>query len=122
MINNSLETSNDINGLTWQKWILLLILSAFHLFLAYINITSPRDFFDSTPLWIPVKHEHIYFVAACKIVGALGLLFPFTRRRAAWFFMVYYYIDFSLFFAGYLTHSPMITEIIEYIACEILIG
>ncbi len=47
-----------------------------------LHLALPDPFLRITPAWVPEPQRVIVFTGLCEIAGALGLLFPPTRRYA----------------------------------------
>ncbi|HXW57384.1 MAG TPA: DoxX family protein [Candidatus Cybelea sp.] len=72
-----------VDGLnSWQS-AATYALATMLLFTATTHFTSMReDFVRMMPPWIPRPRAIVYFTGLAEIAGALGLMFPRTRREA----------------------------------------
>lgn len=49
-----------------------------------MHFVAPKPFVQIVPAWLPAPLLLVYISGFFEILGAIGLLIPFTRRAAAW--------------------------------------
>jgi uncharacterized membrane protein len=59
------------------------LLAAIYLFAGIVHIHRPGFFLAVVPDWVPYPYQTVLLTGACEIAGAIGLLYPPTRRIAA---------------------------------------
>ncbi|MEO8086198.1 MAG: DoxX family protein [Bacteroidota bacterium] len=62
----------------------LFIMSALYTITGTMHFIHPEFYLRIMPPWIPMHEEMVFISGVCEIVFAILLLFPFTRRLAAW--------------------------------------
>ncbi len=60
------------------RWLLALIYAPFGVF----HMLKPASFLPIMPGWVPFPQEVIVLTGACEVLGAVGLLLPWTRKAA----------------------------------------
>ena len=63
-------------GVQIARW----VLAAAYIVAGVIHLHSPDFFLRIVPDWVPFPRLTILLTGGCEIAGALGLLFPRTRR------------------------------------------
>jgi uncharacterized membrane protein len=63
---------------------LRLVLAGFMIFAGVMHFVSPKGFVRIVPPWLPNPRALVAISGAFEILGGAGLLFPPTRRLAAW--------------------------------------
>lgn len=65
--------------------ILLWVLAAFYALAGVIHLIRPEPFLAIMPVWVPAPGTVVLLTGAAEILGAIGLVQPFSRpvRRAA---------------------------------------
>ncbi len=61
-----------------------LLLVLVYLGAGYVHLASPEGFLPIVPDWVPSPRETVLVTGIAEILGAIGLLFPPTRRAAGW--------------------------------------
>lgn len=64
------------------KTILRILLAIFYFGAGVLHLKSPEGFLQITPSWVPFAPEVVAFTGIAEIAGAIGLLFPRSRRAA----------------------------------------
>ncbi|HVP61548.1 MAG TPA: hypothetical protein VMT11_13370 [Myxococcaceae bacterium] len=64
--------------------IALLGLAGLMIYAGVMHFVSPGVFVRIVPRWLPAPGALVAISGACEILGGVGLLFPGTRRWAAW--------------------------------------
>lgn len=49
-----------------------------------MHFVAPKPFVQIVPAWLPAPLLLVYISGFFEIIGAIGLLIPFTQRAAAW--------------------------------------
>jgi len=57
-------------------------MALFYLAAGIIHLAYPAPFLGIMPRWVPNPADIVAFTGVCEIVGAVGLLWPPTRRAA----------------------------------------
>ncbi|MFW6067607.1 MAG: DoxX family protein [Myxococcota bacterium] len=66
------------------KRIALWALAAFMVAIGTTHFLRPEPFVEIVPPFLPAPLTLVYVSGACEILGGLGVLYPATRRIAAW--------------------------------------
>lgn len=64
------------------RTILRILLAIFYFGAGVLHLKSPEGFLQITPSWVPFAPEVVAFTGIAEIAGAIGLLFPRSRRAA----------------------------------------
>ena len=72
------------NGLSVGQRILLVIAAMSYIAAGALHFARPEFYLKTMPPYIPWHSAMVQISGACEILGGLGLLFPMTRRAAAW--------------------------------------
>ncbi len=68
---------------------MLILLSTFYLIGGAFHLLKPDPMLLIMPDFVPMPRAVIFATGCCEIVGALGLLYPPTRKAAGWALAVY---------------------------------
>ncbi|MEM7689216.1 MAG: DoxX family protein [Pseudomonadota bacterium] len=71
--------------MTYAKLALRALLAALYGFAGYMHLVKPEPFLTITPDWVPYPQAVILWTGVAEILGAIGLLQPFSKplRQAA---------------------------------------
>ena len=72
--------------------VLRWLLAAFYAFAGVIHLTNPAPFLTITPAWVPLPEAVVLWTGVAEILGAIGLVQPFSRRlrqAAGWGLALY---------------------------------
>ena len=64
-----------------------VVLALLYALAGYMHFARPEPFLSITPDWVPVAPEVIFWTGVAELLGAAGLLQPWSapvRRAAAW--------------------------------------
>jgi uncharacterized membrane protein len=70
------------NGLAWV--VLRWVLTGFMVFAGVMHFVAPATFVAIVPGYLPAPEVLVAVSGVAEILGGLGLIFPQTRRFAAW--------------------------------------
>ena len=73
-----------IKVLSRAQKIALALAAIFYVFTGTLHFLKPDVYLKIMPPYIPAHQAMVAISGACEILGGLGLLFPPTRRAAAW--------------------------------------
>lgn len=74
------------------KTVLRWVLAAFYFAAGVIHLVNPAPFLTIMPGWVPAPYAVVLFTGVAEILGAIGLVQPFSprlRRAAAWGLALY---------------------------------
>lgn len=57
-----------------------ILFAAFYAYAGYAHLVSPEPFLAITPDWVPFPDEVIYWTGIAEILGAIGLVQPFSKK------------------------------------------
>lgn len=73
-----------MQGMSRKKTATMFILAGLTILVGVSHFTSPQQFVDIMPPWIPLHLQLVWLSGFFEILGGVGLLIPQTRRYAAW--------------------------------------
>ncbi|MFL0355741.1 DoxX family protein [Erythrobacter sp. GH1-10] len=62
------------------KAALRILLALFYAYAGYAHLVRPEPFLTITPGWVPAPEAVIWWTGIAEILGAVGLIQPFSRR------------------------------------------
>jgi uncharacterized membrane protein len=72
-----------------SRHIARVLLAAIYLAAGTLHLAIPRPFMSVMPPWVPQPATIVGLTGACEIAGAIGLLWPPTRRWAGIMLAIY---------------------------------
>ena len=60
--------------------VLRWLVAAFYAFAGLIHLIHPAPFLTITPAWVPAPEAVVLWTGVAEILGAIGLVQPFSRR------------------------------------------
>lgn len=72
--------------------VLRWLLAAFYALAGVIHLINPAPFLTITPAWVPLPEAVVLWTGVAEILGAIGLVQPFSRRlrqAAGWGLALY---------------------------------